>query len=279
MKQPDIVFGFLFPADKNPAKTVQPAVGSLNNPAPGPFSGVCSQLFGFITTGFYMGSIFKFFSKLPNLFKIISFIKTKMLPVVGSWLRTLHSNTVQGCLGKFHIMPVCSIYRKADGNAPAFTQHRTFDTCFAPVSGIIACFFPRPAVLWSWLHPWTAISSQDHADHRIAAVRLSKIDEKHLLPPTPEIVRALLSLSIYRWHQGLSIGSLFLKQTKCRSLPFDTLPAFCRLLVDACLPARVVTVPFCSTAHRKSSSGSLLPFVSCSSSGGFIAMGGVSSFF
>jgi len=263
MKQPDIVFRFLFPADKNSTKAIKPAMGSLNNPSTGPFSGVYSQLLNLITAGFDVCSIAELFSKLPHLIKIVSLIKTEVLPVVRSWFRPLQDNTVERCLHQFHIVPICPIYRKADRNACPITQYRTLNSCFAPVSRVFACFSPRPAVLWSWLHPWIAISSPDHADRHIPAVRFPKTEETLPLAPIPGIVHALLNLSIYLLHQGLSIGTLFLKQTRCRSLPFDKTPAFCRPRVDGCLPALAAAVRFCSTVHQKFSSGLLLFLLSC----------------
>ena len=243
MKQPDIVFRFLFPTDKNSTKTIQPAMSTFNNPATRFFARIYSQLFGLIATGFYMSGIPKLLNKLPHFIKIISFVKAEVLPVVGPWFRSLQDNIVERFLRQFHVVPVCSVYSKANGNPCPFTQHRSLNTHFAPVSRVFACFFPHPAGLWSSLHPWLAISSQDHADRHIPAALFSKIDEKRPLLPTPEIVRALLTQSICLLHQELSIGNLFSRQTECHSLLFDKPPAFFRPRVDGCLPLRAGLSP------------------------------------
>ena len=263
MKQPDIVIRFLFPADKNSAKTIKPAMGAFNNPAACFFAHIYSQLFGLIATGFYMCGIPKLLNKLPHFIKIISFVKAEVLPVVRPWVRTLQDNTVERCLRQFHVVPVCPVYRKANGNPGPFTQHRPLNASFAPVSRVFACFFPRPAGLWSSLHPWLAISSQDLADCHIPATPFSKIDGKRPLSPTLGIVRARLNQSICLLHQELSIGNLFSRQTECHSLLFDKPPAFFRPRVDGCLPARAAAVRSCSTVHRKSSSGLPWFLISC----------------
>ena len=263
MKQPNIVFRFLFPSDKNSAKTIKPAMGAFNNPATCFFACIYSQLFGLITTGFYMCGISKLLNKLPHFIKIISFVKAEVLPVVRPWFRTLQDNTVQRCLRQFHVVPVCPVYRKANRNPCSFTQHRPLNASFAPVSRVFACFFPRPVGLWSSLHPLLAISSQDHAEHHIPTARFPKIDGKRPLSPTLEIVCALLNQSICLLHQELSIGTLFSRQTECRSLLFDKPLAFSRPRVDGYLPARAAAVQSCSTVHRKSSSGLLWVLISC----------------
>ena len=227
MKQPNIVFRFLFPADKNSAKTIKPTMGSLNNPAAGLFPYIYPQFFGLNTPGFYVCGILEFLNKPTHLIKIISFIKAEVLSVVRSWFRTFDGNTLERRPCQFHIVPVCSVHGKANRNPGPIAQHRSLHTCFTPISRVFSCFPPHLEGLWSSLHPWLAISSQDPADRHIPAVRFSKTEGIRLLAPIPGIVHVRLNQSIYLLHQGLSIGTLFLKQIGYHSLPFDRLPAFC----------------------------------------------------
>lgn len=262
MKQPNIVLRFLFPADQNPAKAIQPTMRSFNNPTPGLFSGICLQFSGLNASGLYVCGISEFLHKLPHLIKIIAFIKAEVLLVVLSWFRAVYGDTAESWPCHFHVVPVCSIYGKANRNSRPITQNRSFDTCFTPVSRVFACFFPRPAGPWSWLHPWLAISSQAPSDRHIPAARFSKTQEKPLLFPILGIVRALLNQSICLLHQGPSIGTLFLRRTGFRSLPFYRALAFFHPRADGCLPVLAAMAQFCSKAHQKFSSGLLLFFVS-----------------
>lgn len=228
MRQSDIIFCFFFPANQNPSKAVQPTVGSLNNPVSGLLFGVCSQLFCFITTCFYMRSIAKLLNKLPHLIEIIFLIKTQMLTVIRSCFRALHKNAGDRCPRQFHIVLVCAFNGKPKGNACPIAQHRPLYPCFTPVGGVFSCFFSRPWVLGSWLRPWISISSQYHADHHRQAVRFPKTAETPRCTPTLEIVHVLLNQSTCRWRQGLSIGNRFLAQAEYRSLRCDTVSVFSR---------------------------------------------------
>lgn len=258
MKQADIVVSLFLPADKDPAKTVQPAVRALYNPTACFLSDIIAQLSRFNTSGHDMSFVVKLRKKMPDLVKIVTFVQTQVLAAIRSRLRPLYGQSLKRWPSQFHIVPIGPINSKPDGNAGAIAQHRTLNAVFAPIGRVCARFFPHQAELLSWHHPCSATSSQCHADRRTPTDLSAKTAKKPRPAAIPEIASALLSLSICRLRQETSTDSLFLKQTEYRSSPSGMAPASCRHRVGEGSPARAKAALFCSIAHQKFSIGSFL---------------------
>jgi len=232
MKQSQIIFRFLFPSSQYSTESIHPAMGSFHNPAASfkthlMLNGLC-----FFATRTNMSGVAKRFHQVSYLTRIIPFIKTHALFFPFRRLGSFHRNTFYGRFRHFAIMSIRAINRQADRDTRTFGKQTAFNAFFSPVRRVGAGFFPRPAGLLSWPHPWIAMTSQSLSIRRNRARPSSRVSEKRRLLPIPEIWNEPYCWNKYRFHSTHSTDSRFARRKESRSLPFDPAPSVCHRQSD-----------------------------------------------
>lgn len=274
MKQSHIVFRFLLPPDQNPPEAVHPTMCPLHHPALCSLVRVLLQRLCFFASRADMSRVTEHLHKFPHLLVIVAFVQAKVLPVVRSWLGTADGDALQCRLGQFHIVPVRTINRKANGKPFSLTEQRPLDAAFPAIRRVFAGFFPRPRAPWSWRHPVIATSNPGRASRRNREVPASRTPKTPRPLPTPEIVRARWMPNRCPWHPRLSTGNRCAEQTESRSSPCDSRSVCARRHADGNSRARVRAVQSSPTTRPKRSSVSLSYVCRASSfSHGIIACG------
>jgi len=142
MKQADIVVSLFLTADKDPAKTIQPAVRALYNPATCFLSGVIAQLSRLNTSGLDMRCIVKLIKKLSDRIKIVGRVQTQVLAAIRSRLRPLYARV--SSVGRVNFISCRLAPSTASPMGMPAPSHRTERlTPFLPRSvGFAPVFFP-----------------------------------------------------------------------------------------------------------------------------------------
>jgi len=218
MKQAKIIFNLFLPADKDPSKSIHPAVRALNYPATRFKTNCPFDCLGLFSSGFDMSRIKKLLNQRSDIIIIIAFIKAQVLRVPQTWLRSLYSNTFYGSLNHLHVVTISPVNGNANGDSSTLTQKASFNAFFGPVGRVWPCFFFRPTGLWSWSHPWTAMSNQCLARHHTATTPCSIIAEKHLHVSIVETTGVPRNCDISLWRSRHSTGILCAKQKISRPL-------------------------------------------------------------
>ena len=107
-----------------------------------------------------MPNLFPFRQQFPNCQLIIAFIQAHIRRILVRYISSLN--------------------RYCQWDTMSFCQNTALAATLTTVSGIRPGFFHSMA-LWSWLHPWIAMSSLISSIHRISPDPLAKCDETHLL--------------------------------------------------------------------------------------------------
>lgn len=251
MKQSQIIFRFLFPACQDTAKSVHPAMGSLNNPAASPETGLMFNRLCFFATRTNMSGVTKRFHQVSHLVRIISFIEAHPLFFPFRRFGSFHWNTFYRRLRHFAIMSIGTLNRQANRHPGTFGKQTAFNAFFSPVRRIGAGFFPRQAGLLSWHHPWIAMTSQCLSIRHNPAKPSSKVSEKRRLLPIPGIVNGLCCWNKYRFHSRHSIGSRFAIRKISHPWLCDPALSACRRQSDACSDVLLSTARFFSIIRLK----------------------------
>ena len=257
MKQRQIIFSFFFPTCQDAAEPVHPAMRPLHNPTPSFEAGFSFNSLCLLATRTNMSCITKLFYQLSNLAGIITLIQTHPLSCSLCWLGAFHRNTFYGCLYHFAIMSIGSVNRQANRYAGCFSKQTAFNAFFGPVRRVWACFFPRLAGLWSWIHPSIARTSQCPLTHHNLPTPLPIAPEKLRLRSTPESVNEMYYWNKYPSHSRHSIDSRFVIRKISRPLPCDPALWVCRRQNDGYWDALAATVQFSPITRLKSCIGSL----------------------
>ncbi len=102
MKQGQIIFRLLFPANQNPAKSIHPAMRSFHHPPPGLESSFMLDSLSFLAASPDMSRVTELDCQVSDLVVVISFIQTKIL----FGFRTFHSNACQSCPDHLHVVAI-----------------------------------------------------------------------------------------------------------------------------------------------------------------------------
>ena len=135
-------------------------MGSLYNPASCFFSRISLDFFSFLSTWSHVECETKFFGKFLNFITNISSIKTKILFFLFSWFWFLSLNIFNCRSSKFDIMSIRTFHFNGKRNSSRICEYAALRTTLCSVDGTWPCFFFRQVELWSWHHPWKAMTNQ-----------------------------------------------------------------------------------------------------------------------
>lgn len=109
MHKGKIVFSLLGPTNQQTAESVQPAVCSLNHPAPGAVALFTNVALRFATAAQVSGKA-QARHQLAHLVKVIALVQAQTLGILRRRLWALHHQSIEGLLCQFHVVPVGSIH-------------------------------------------------------------------------------------------------------------------------------------------------------------------------
>jgi len=256
MNQSQVIFRFLFPSGQDAAESVHPAMGPLHHPTTRLKAGLSFDRLRFLAARLDVGRITELPDQISHRVIIITFVQTHSLWILLVGLGTLDRNTLQRRFHQFAIMPIGAINRQANRYAMGFCQQTPFNSFFGPIRRIGACFFPRPAGLWSWLRPWIAMTSRCLLIHR--NLLGSFPTASGILPPgsTLETVSGRCCWNKYPFRLRRSIDSRFAGRKRFRPWPSGPAPWAGRRQNDEYSCALAVTTLFFAIIRPKSYTGS-----------------------
>src|SRR5262249_43780323 len=120
----------------------------------------------------------------PPVFIVIPLIQTQALGLFLPRLGPLHDQALERRRDQAQIRPIGPGHHDAQWHAVAFGQQAAFAPALAPLGRIGAGFFPRPAELWSWPHPYLATASRCPATRQTALRPLARVSKRRLRRPT-----------------------------------------------------------------------------------------------
>lgn len=234
MKQSQIVHRFFLPADQNPPEAIHPAMSAFHHPSPGFES--CAALDGLslFSASADMRRISKLVYQVPHVIVIITFVQAQTMWRTLRRLWSWNWNAFQSFFHHPHVVAVGSINSQTDGNAGGFTQQASLHAALGSVCRIWPGFFPRPAGLWSWLRPSTAMTSSTLSVHRNPQALSSITFEKCRLWSRFETVSERLNFCRFPSHLMRSTGSPSVAQKRSRSSLCGHQPEAARPQTDVC---------------------------------------------
>ena len=158
MNHCDIIRRFLFPTDQNTSESVEPTVGTLDDPTSCLLARLISYICRFFAATPNMERITEFFRKVLYLVPDITGVQAKMLSMICFHLRAINRNTLKRRPGQFYVMPIRSVHHKTDWYPVLIGHNTSFDPKFTAICWIVPCFFPHQAEISSSPHPSTATS-------------------------------------------------------------------------------------------------------------------------
>src|ERR1700730_4814364 len=242
------VCDFLFPADQQSPRAIDPRVCPFHFPAAG-LAMTAFRLRIVIVFGREMRYVMTVADFVFDRLASIPFIKTKVLWRARSGLRAFDGNTIERLLHKLLVMHIGAIHRRPKRDAAAVDQHGALDTQLAAIGRVFPGFFPHPAATCSSPRPDSAISSRSLSGHRILPRRGATTPQTRPASPTPESRRGSRCPNQTVWALP-STDIRFARRTKFRSRPSADTTADARLYDFVCKPGESnQCVP---TKHRES---------------------------
>jgi len=221
MKQSQKILRFLLPTHQDAAKAVHPAMRPLHNPAASLKASFMFDRLSLFTSGSDVGCITKFFHQITHLIRIVSLVQRHTLWLLLCRIRTLYRNTSYRCRNHLTVMPICPIDCQANWHATCLSQQTAFNAFFSSIRRVWASFFPRPAELWSWHHPWAAKTSRYLSIHHSLPKPMSIVSERPRPWSTLENGCGLCYSNKYLFHSERSTDSRFAIQKRFHPWPCD----------------------------------------------------------
>src|SRR5258708_6555465 len=109
MQQPNVILGFLFPADQNPPEAVEPTVRALAYPASRFETGFLFDCFGFVAARVDVRGEAELGQHRAHVVIIVSLVQTHALRPALCRPGTSAGNTLDGLADHPHAMPVASL--------------------------------------------------------------------------------------------------------------------------------------------------------------------------
>jgi len=248
MQKTNVVENFLFPADQQPPRPIEPRMRAFNFPATR-FAMAMLWLGRNIAFGRHVRLVTTPSQQPFNRSANIAFIQTKMLRFTPRRCWPWHRNIVQRVLHEFLVVHIGPVHRSPQRNSATVDQHRTLDADFPAIGRVFPGFFPHPAATCSSPRPNSAIPSRCPSSHRILPMLPATACGTRPVVPTLESRREWRCRS--RIHAALpSTGSRCGARKRFQSRPFAV------AIVDAHLynfvGNLVTTVRSGSTEHRVS---------------------------
>ena len=116
----------------------------------------------------------------------VAFVQTEMLPVPSGRLGPPHGHRLQRGPQQRDVVSVGAGDRDAQRHAAAVRHHGTLDAELTAIGGVLAGFFPRPTVPWSWLRPTLASATRSRVSCHTFAGIFSRNDGRHGVGSIPE---------------------------------------------------------------------------------------------
>lgn len=219
MKHCQIVFRNLLPTDQNPAESVHPAMGSLDNPPACFESSPARDGLDFLTASADVRRVSELPHQVPDLLVVIPFIQAKPLRGLPGRSGTSHWNALQGWLHQPHVVPIRALNCQSNGNPGSLTQQTSLDAVFGSVRRIWSGFFPRPTAPSSSRHPSTARPNQCPSTRHTRSARSPRVAQRPRLYATVETADGPWNCCISRSRSTRSTDSRCARRTLCRSWP------------------------------------------------------------
>ena len=159
MKQRQVVFGFLLPADQEPSIAIHPTVRALDDPAARLEASLSFDQLRFFASASDVCGVSELVHEFPHLVVGVPVVQAEILRMVGFGLGPIHRDAIKRRLNEPHVVAVGPINRQADRDAASFGQEATLDASFGAIRRIGARFSPLPAEPSPWLRPSTANST------------------------------------------------------------------------------------------------------------------------
>ena len=142
MQEGDVILGLLFPTNQNTSEAVQPTVGSLHDPAPGPLAGLFRDFLGLLTPRANMSRKTELNQGISHFLIVVSFVQTHILRLFLRWFWTVYNDALYRLPHQFHIVAIGPFYRQTNRHAVPLGQKAPFGALLAPVGGVSARIFP-----------------------------------------------------------------------------------------------------------------------------------------
>lgn len=136
MEHRQIVVNFFLPADEEPAKPVQPAMGSLDDPASRPVPGNDLLFESFFSSSSNVCRVSVASYQLPYLGKVVPFVQAQVLGVVIIGLGAIHHHSSESGLRQLHVMAIGSVDTNCYGNPVPLGEKTTFRSSFSSISRV-----------------------------------------------------------------------------------------------------------------------------------------------
>ena len=122
----------LFAANQQLAKAVEPTVGGLHNPAPGPLVGMTLELPNLVAPPLHMGNVAMRQNRLQGTRPPIGSIGIQVLGATKRWIRPLYLNGVEYRLKLRDVVPVRPGHDERQRDATPVDQQMALAPVFFP---------------------------------------------------------------------------------------------------------------------------------------------------
>ena len=183
MQEAEIIRRFLFPADQQSSRAIEPGVRAFDFPA----ASLAATVLRFRRFVFFAWDVRRI-SALTN-FGIdglagVAFIEAEMLRVLSSRLGPFDGN----CVERFGDQLLVRYVGAGDGDTQRYAatvdERRSLDTQLAAIRRVFAGFFPRPAATWSSPRPCSASSNRFLSTRHTRRERVARAPRTRPVPPT-----------------------------------------------------------------------------------------------
>lgn len=141
MQHGEIGVGTFFPTHQQATKSVEPAVGSLNDPAARLEAGISLDHLCLFPAHADVGGEAEGRHKFAYLIVIVPLIKTQPLRRTFRWTRTPNHDRFERLFDEFHVVPVGTIDHARDRDTAGFGEETSLDALLTPIRRVFACFF------------------------------------------------------------------------------------------------------------------------------------------
>ena len=114
------------------AKSVEPTVCHLDNPAPCLLLGVSFEFISFLPSSFDMGDVAMLLNDLERGCSCVTSVSTQMLVPSDGWVGTIDHDGIKHCLNLRHIMPIGSCHDERQRDATPVHQQVKLASFFPP---------------------------------------------------------------------------------------------------------------------------------------------------